>query len=482
MEKKVKGKVKKPTLKDFKKLQSSFEDLTEKTDEALERAKVAEKSLSDNLVAFPHVHTSMRHGSDESKALTDFGCGTGNLKQLIQVNTEDERYKHVEPRIKGMVRQLKKDFITARAIAQLFYEDPYDRIGKTEGLDRFGKCKNLLNSNFGKNVLAPKLKAFGTDIAGSGAEWLDLGIASTHIPELELDREIVGMLQPVSMPTSPYTMPTSGSSIARRSTELVTATQGDFDTGDIKLDAKKFQEYFLFSEEINEDSAVGIVALGQQNLTKAHLNAFEMSLINGTEFGTVHIDSDTEAGAADLAEKQFHGLRYKAVQNSANGSTVDFANAQITDLKLREMRQGLGKFGINPAECVWIPGSTAYLQMLGTDNVVTVDKLGLNATVLKGQLGAYDGIPIVQTGYMRNTLNAAGVHDGITTDRTGLLLIHRLRLYWATRRAVRMVIRPSKSADDQIEMASYSRIDFQSHPQSDNETELTIMYGHNIPA
>ena len=207
-----------------------------------------------------------------------------------------------------------------------------------------------------------------------------------------------------------------------------------------------------------------------------------MSLVNGVEFGTAHIDSDTQAGSAELAEKQFHGFRKLAIDNSANGSTVDFGNAAIVDAKLREMRLGMGKFGINPADLVWIPGSTAYLQMLGTDNVVTVDKMGSNATILKGQLGSYDGIPISQTGYMRNTLNAAGVHDGLTTDRTGILLIHRMRLYWATRRAIRMVVRPSKSADDRIEMASYSRVDFQAHAQSDAETELTIMYGHNIPA
>lgn len=477
MKKKVTGK---PSLKDFRKLETDYAELAEKTTEAVDKAKSLETKLA-HAINFPTVHTGNRTGSDETKALTMFGCGD-NVKKLIEVNTEAPEFSFVPKELKGMVRQLKSDFVTARVISQMFYDDPWDRVGANPRMDAYGKCKNLLESNFGKNVLAPKLKAFGTAIVGSGAEWLDLGIAATHIPELELDREIMGLMQPVAMPTSPYQLNTSGSSIARRGTELVQATEGDFLTGELNFSAKKYQEYYIFSEEINEDSAVQIVALGRQNLTRAHLNAFEMSLVNGVEFGTVHLDSDTEAGSADLAEKQFNGLRKLAVDNSANGSTVDFGNAQITDAKLREMRQSMGKFGINPADLVWIPGSTAYLQMLGTENVVTIDKMGPNATILKGQLGAYDGIGISQTGYMRNTLNAAGVYDGITTDRTGILLIHRMRLYWATRRAIRMVVRPSLSSQDRIEMASYSRVDFKAHDQADNETELTVAYGHNIPA
>lgn len=474
---KKKGKI---TVKDFRKLESEYKELSEKSEPAFAKAKEYEEKIAAG--AFPHVQTGNRTGGDETKAMRDFGCGSNNVLKLLNVNTEAPEYRHVNKDTKALVRSLKNAFTTGRAIAQMFYGDSFDRVGATEKTDSFAKCAHILETNYGKDVLVPMLKAFGTDQAQGGAEWVPTGVSSTYIPELELDREIVGMLQPIDMPTSPYELNVAGSSIARRATENATSTEGTFVTGDLAFSAKKYQEYFLFSEEINEDSAVGIIALGQQNLTQAHLNAYEMSCINGTEIGTVHIDSDTEAGSALLAEKQFHGWRKLALDNSANGSTIDFGNAAVTDAKLREMRQAFGKFGVKPSDMVWVPGSTAYLQMLATDNVVTVDKLGQNATILTGMLGSYDGIPIVQTGYQRNTLNAAGVYDGITTDRSGMLLVHRLRWYWGTRRPIRMAIRPSKVADDRIEMAAYSRVDFKGHPQSDNLTEFTVAYGHNIPS
>jgi hypothetical protein len=470
---KAKGK---PTVKDYNKLVEDFESLNERVEKAEAKAKEWEDKAKNGIAGFPNVHTS-QVGGDEQKALSYFGAG--HVKQLLDVNTQDQKFSYVPDNIKGMVYQLKSDFQTARAIAQMFYGDPWDHIGASEDQERFANCKSIGESYFFKNVLAPKLKAFGTGVVGGGAEWIPTAIASQYISEYELSREIVGMLKQINMPTSPYEIPTAGKTVARRATENVTATDSSFTTGALQFSAKKYLEYYIFPEELREDSAADIVALGRAELTEAHLRGFETSLINGVQSGTAHIDSDTQVGAADLAEKQFHGLRYLAIQNTANGATVDFGNAVASDALLGQMRAAMGKFGVDPSKLVWLPGSTAYLQMLKTQNVVTVDKLGPNATVLKGQLGSYDGIPIVQTGFMRNDLNATGVYDGVTVDRTGMLLVHRDRLYWGTRRPIRMAIRPSKSADDRIEMASYSRVDFKAHPQGAAEDELTIVYGLN---
>ncbi len=476
---------KKITLKDYKALLARVEKMEGVASD--EERNKANGVFAGGSAAAPartaDVVTSARAGGAEAKTLMAFGCR--DVQQLLSVNTGDDKFAWVPDADKKMVVALKHEFETARIIAQLFYDQKWDHVGvgsnsSNEKSDRFAKVPSMMETYYFKNVVAPKLKAFGTGVSGGGAEWIPTAIASTYISEFELIRQVVGAVKQINMPTNPYQLPTNTFTTARRAAENVTATDSSFTTDVLEWNAKKFLEYYIFPEELNEDSAPDIVALGRSELTNAHERAFEAAMINGTEIGTTHIDADTEAGAADLAEKQYHGLRKYAIDNSANGATTDFGNAVVSDANLRLMRARLGKLGVNPANLLWIPGSTAYLQMLGTDNVVTVDKMGSAATIVKGMLGSYQGAPIMQSGFMREDLNASGVEDGITTDRTGILLIHRARWYFGTRRPIRLAIRPSRSADDRIEMASYSRVDFTGHPQTVKETELGVSYGFNV--
>ena len=413
-----------------------------------------------------------RSNSLESRALMHSG---GNLIKMLQKDCS--RLRKFDPALTETIKDLKETVMNARIIAQLFYGASMDRIGATEEKDFTARIPNILETRYAKEVLVPKLKAFSTT---TFADWVPTITADFFIKEFELDREVVAQLRAVTMPSSPYELPTAtGLTVARGIAEGTTATDSTFTDGKITFTAKKFVEYYILTEEINEDSAPDILAFGRSELMAAHQRAYETASLNGDSDGT-HQDSDTQAGAADLAEKQLDGLRKAALGNSANGGTVDFANAVVTDAKLREMRQNMKKLGINPKDCLWIPGSVSYNQMLGTDNVVTIDKIGDRATVVTGTLGTYSGIPIVVSGFMREDLNDAGVHDGITTDRTGLLLIHKRRWYWGTRRPIRMALRPARSADDQMEIASYSRVDFQGHPQAADE--VGAVYGVDIPA
>ena len=468
-------KVKKPTVKDFNDLAATIKVLSDRVEKAEAKVQEDEDKIKSALSrgGAPEVQT-MQAGSDEQKALTYFGAS--HVKDLFNVNTAAPKFDWIPGNIKGMVNSLKDDITTARAISQMFYGDSFDKIGSSEKMDRFAKCKNIGESYFAKNVLIPKLKAFGSGIVGGGSEWIPTIMASNYISELELMREFVGMLKQVNMPQSPYELPTNGFTVARGGTENVTATDASFNTDKLTFTAKKFLEYFIFPEELSEDSAPDIVALGRMELVNAHLRAFETALINGDSDGT-HIDTDTQAGAADLAEKQLDGLRKIAL---AQGKTVNFGGVAPTDAKYREMRAGMGKFGVNPSDMAWVDSAKGYLGRLGTNNVVTVDKMGQNATILKGQLGSYDGVPCSQSGFLRSDMDATGVNLLPGDATTGCLLVHRPRLYWATRRPIRLAIRPSRSADDRIEMASYSRVDFQLDASDFATNESPVMYGINI--
>lgn len=468
-----------PTVGDYQKLAEDFKKLSARTEAAEKIAQEFEVNLKNGMFGHGGGSPGQNYrGSDEQKAMTFFGVT--HVKDLFKVNTEDAKFSWVPPQIKGMVRALKHDLDVARVSAQLFHGDGYDTIGATEFQDRTAACKNIGETMYFKEVLGPKLKSFGTGVVGAGAEWIPTIMAAQYIPELELDREIVGLLKQINMPHSPYELPTSGFTTARKATENVTATDTTLLTGKLSFAAKKFLQYFIFPEELREESLPDIVGLGRMELTDAHLRAFETCLING-DGGVTHQDNNIDLGAADLAEKNFDGLRKIGIANTANGGDHNFSAAVIGDAGLRIMRKQMGKFGVNPKDLVWVCGATGYHQMLNTTNVTTVEKYGPNATILKGELGSYDGISITQSGFIGDNLSAAGFNTlaGPNTFTT-LLLLNKKRLYWATRRPIVMAVRPSKSADDRIEMASYSRVDFKGHPQGASTSELTVVVGRNI--
>ena len=198
-----------------------------------------------------------------------------------------------------------------------------------------------------------------------------------------------------------------------------------------------------------------------------------LNLSDGT-----HIDSDTQAGAADLAEKAWAGLRREAIASSANGGTFDFANAAVTDASLRSLRAQMKKFGSYPSDLMWIVGPVVYIQMLGLPEVVTLDKMGDMATVFRGSLANYQGIPIVNSEHMREDLNDAGVYDGVTTNRGGILLVNLKRFYMGIRRPIRVKAMADLPYYDRFLLASYQRKDFKGHPQS--ASEVSVSYGVNI--
>ena len=413
-------------------------------------------------------------GSAEQKCLSMFGVT--NVKDLINVNTGLPRFKHVPLEYKGMVRQLKEDVDTTRMIQQVINGE------KLDGADRPAALKGMLDGNyFAKNVLAPKLKAFGTGNVGAGAEWVPTLVSSQYIEEFELERKVAAKFRGINMPSSPFDVPVQTDvTIARRQPESCDPADNiastNFGTDKITLDAEKLVEHMCLPEEMNEDSAPQILALARSEVVMAQERAFETAILNGDADGS-HQDRDSTS--ATLAVSAWDGLRKLALANSANGSVVDFLGA-ATDLpKLRAMRTAMGKFGVNVMDLCWVVGPTVYNQMLALDEVTTVDNFGPGATILQGALAALDGIPIIISEYQREDLNATGVHDGVTTNLKTLSLVNHRRFMWGTRRPIRVraVQDPTPPGDRWI-LASWWRGDFQGHAQGANE--VSVVQGINV--
>lgn len=453
--------------------------LTKQVSELDSRLKTAEqenaelkKKAADAFYA-PRAQSS---DSDERKAMSYFGVN--NVKSLLEVNTSLPRFQHVPMQFKHLVKELKNTVDTARFVAQHFHGGERDFIGKTEKQDRVAVLKNLVTTNYGRNELAARLKAFGSTVSGGGDEWVPTLISSSYIDEFELEKKVEGRMVQVDCPSSPYEMPVkSGVTKARKIAENTAMTDASFTTSKLTFTAKKIGEYFIIPEELDEDSAVSFIPMARDELIRAHMRAVESAIINGDDDGT-HIDSDTQALGADVAEKLWKGLRRQAIANSANGGTQAFGAAALTKANLSAMRANGGKYFVDPSQCLWICGPQVNQQFLSLDEVSTVDKFGPQATVLRGALAAYFGIPIVVSEHMRETLNATGVYDGVTTDRAGVLLVNERRWYVGRRRPIKMMISQDLPMHDRQLLAAYQRKDFQGHAQSANE--VSVVYGVNI--
>lgn len=445
-----------------------------------EAAKAEYEKAKANVIAAGGFQTSTPNGnSDEQRALRYFGCGS--VKDLLQVNTAHPNYKHVPSELGHLVRQLKKDFDTSRMIQQVLNGEPLDR-GPNADRDQFSNVKGVLDgSYFAKNVLAPKLKAFGSTVVGAGDEWVPTIVSSSYIEEFELDRQVAQQFRQVSMPSSPFDVPIQTDvTVARRQPESCdpadNVAAANFGTGKITMNAEKLVEYMCLPEELNEDSAPQIFQLVRSEVIEAQGRAVETAILNGDDSVT-HQDSDV-TGTED-ARTAWQGLRKLALANSANGAVIDFLGAAVTTPKLRDMRTAMGKFGVSERDLVWMVSSKVYHQMRSLEEVTSVEKFGPLATILRGALAALDGVPIVITEYNRDDLNATGVYDGVTTNLSEVKLVNRSRFMWGVRRPIRVraIMDPTPPGDRWL-VASWWRGDFQGHAQS--ATEVSAAQGVNV--
>jgi len=319
-------------------------------------------------------------------------------------------------------------------------------------------------------------KAMDTATADEGLEWVPTGFSSELIRKVKLQLKVAALHRRVAMPTNPFKLPIDGAdataylfseSTGDTSAKITASTPG---TGEVTFDAIKLACRVLVSTELEEDSIVAILPLLRDKIVQALAEAQESATINGDTDGT-HMDSDVTA-SSDV-RKAWDGYRKLAL----GAAKIDCATFNKTNL--RAIRTAMGKYGVNPNNLAWIAGISVYNKMLGLDEVVTLDKYGPSATILTGELGKFDGIPIIVSEFIREDLNASGVHDDITTDKTVLPLVYRPAFLYGDRRSITLRVSQElyMETDQDVAIAT-QRLDFQ--PVQNATAEPIVGLGYNI--
>lgn len=411
--------------------------------------------------------------SNEKKLLDCYGVN--NVKSLLTKNLAGPEFAHLDESTKAAALQLKQDVDIARATAQIFHGEKFDRENKDNAVD-------FLKTNYAKERdLGARLKAFGSTVVGEGDEWVPTLISQNYLEEFHLEQKLVSLFDQIPMPSSPFEIPVqTDSKKGKLVGEGAQNTSRTFGTDKVSLSAQKCSDFYELPEELTEDSAPAILQLGRKEIVDSVTRALESAVINGDTTAT-HMDSDIAAPSFDKAWK---GLRKLALEAS---STVDFAGA-VTKEKLNDMRKLMGIYGVNPARLAWVVGPSAYAQMQALDIVQTLDKFGPNATVLSGALGSYNGIAVLVSEHVREDLNASGVYDGTTTDNTAIHLVNIDRFMMGMRRPIRIRVAQDPRAEfDRYQLVSYTRQAFAGRKQAGSNyasgtasTERSSILGINV--
>ena len=145
---------------------------------------------------------------------------------------------------------------------------------------------------------------------------------------------------------------------------------------EITLNAYKLatNEYTAYEEE--EDALLALMPIIRDGMIRRVARAVDKAFLVGAGSG-----SDPVKGLANWASN-----------TTATGNTVA---AGMTVAKMRTLRQGLGAWGLDPAEVIYIVNTDTYYQLLEDSVFQTMNQVGTQATLLTGQIGQIGGSPVL---------------------------------------------------------------------------------------
>jgi HK97 family phage major capsid protein len=275
------------------------------------------------------------------------------------------------------------------------------------------------------------IKAMAETSGQSGDDWTWVEYSRTFIQRVELEAKVAGLCLQVPMVTPTQVIPAIGTrpnvyllSEPTSDTEsnITATTPGD---GKITLTSKIMGGMVWISDDLEADALGSVASIVTSDIVKTLARSLDQAITDGDATGA-HFDDDVTSSTDP--RKGFDGM----IAHAITGSDTLSLNTFTAD-NLRALRALMGVYGINPAEMAWISGlKTLVVKFLNLKDsnsnpmVTTMAQLGPNATILNGQLGQFDGIPIVVSETMREDVSATGVHSGTAVENLGrLLLVYR---------------------------------------------------------
>lgn len=272
--------------------------------------------------------------------------------------------------------------------------------------------------------------AMDSTTAGAGEELAASREAAALWEDVNLETLVAPLFSRVDMPSNPFEIPLQlGGVNWYPGTENLAATGTALNTARQTLNAYELVAEVPWSLTLDEDAVIAMAEEVRSSLVRNAVEVIDDALLNADTTTVNNINADgATISTADAKKAQwllgFDGLLHlPLVDNTGQGNNH---NAAVSDGMFNEIRGKLGKYGVRPSELAYITDVNTYIKALAVDNFRTLDKLGPNATLLRGQLGSVEGIPVIVSEQLAVADSDGKVTDaGNTADTGRLLLVNR---------------------------------------------------------
>ncbi len=269
--------------------------------------------------------------------------------------------------------------------------------------------------------------AMDSATAGAGDELVATGEAAALWADVNLETLVAPLFSRVDMPTNPFEIPLQlGAVTWYPGAENSAATASALATGRQTLTAYELVAEVPWSLSLDEDAVIAMADEVRSSLVRNAVEVIDDVLLNADTSTVNNINADGATISSSDAGKGhwllgFDGLLHLPLVD--NVSQANNHNATTNDGMFNEIRGKLGRYGVRPSELAYIMDVNTYIKSLLVNNFRTLDKVGSNATLLRGQLGAVEGIPVIVSEQMAPAAKDGKVTNGGAGNTTGRLLI-----------------------------------------------------------
>ena len=234
---------------------------------------------------------------------------------------------------------------------------------------------------------------------GIGDELVPTGMATELWDDFFMASRIAADLENQPMPTDPFDDPLGlGDVTWRKGGQGQATTAQNVTTAKSTLTSTEQVAEVDWSYSLDEDSVVALMPALRKRLTISGGEGMDAFCLNAdsTDAATGNInldDADPDADSYYLSSGQ-DGIRHLYIVDNT-GQHVNAGGDALADADLTSALNLLEKYGLDLNAVRIVPGIGAYFAMLGLTNVATVDKYGPQATILRGELARYRGVPVM---------------------------------------------------------------------------------------
>ncbi len=295
-----------------------------------------------------------------------------------------------------------------------------------------------------RQVVAPMLNhlrevavraAMDSTTAGAGDELVPTLERAELWMDVNLQTLVAGLIPTFPMPSQPFDIPTQLGDVSfYPGVENIAPTSTALGTSRVTLNARELVAQVPFSFSLDEDNVLpSLLNEIRSTLVRNSAEVIDDIVLNADTTTVNNINADGTTISTGDAGKGHWLIGYDGLIHLPLVDNTAMSNdhgAAVSDDTFNETRAMMGRYGVRPSELAWIMDVNTFIRAQSADAFRTMDKLGPNATVLTGMLGAVEGIPVIVSEQMRPADTDGKVtDDGNGTDAGRLLLVNRTQ--WA---------------------------------------------------